>query len=335
MHPHPDPFPPAPAAPVIPRAARVRRVRVREGYGCIDPPPQVYTRTLRAPVPVELSPGPTSVVVLRGAHVVRYTSYVHSFLLHRRRMDARCLRRSSTWRVSCRKQFLSFRRAAKHRGQKPHELGAGGGMPPKKPKPAEPKPSKSISALLGAVKTVVVNPQHMKQYHGRQLLIPGKFWDGCKNYDKADAEKMYPVVVRDSQADRKPPGRGYDKQPMLRLEVEGSAANTVDPEQEIWIGIKQFAEFVTVDNQRLEELRVKETAAAAERSAATSYAAAPFLVEGPSACAPACASTQAHRESHRQAHMHAGRRPARSHTQAHALVRWSSCAAWRACVCRP
>ena len=215
------------------------------------------------------------------------------------------------------------------------KLGAGGGMPPKKPKPVEPKPSKSISTLLGAVKTVVVNPQHMKQYHGRQLLIPGKFWDGCKNYDKADAEKMYPVVVRDSQVDRKPPGRGYDKQPMLRLEVEGSAANTVDPEQEIWLGIQQFAEFVTVDNKRLEELRVKETAAAAERSAATSYAAAPFLVEGPSACAPACASTQAHRESHRQAHMHAGRRPARSHTQAHALVRWSSCAAWRACVCRP
>jgi len=68
-------------------------------------------------------------------------------------------------------------------------------MPPKKPKPVEPKPSKSISTLLGAVKSVVVNPQHMKQYHGRQLLIPGKFWDGCKNYDKADAEKMYPVVV--------------------------------------------------------------------------------------------------------------------------------------------
>ena len=40
VHPHPRPFPPAPAAPVIPRAARVRRVRVREGYGCICPNPQ-------------------------------------------------------------------------------------------------------------------------------------------------------------------------------------------------------------------------------------------------------------------------------------------------------
>ena len=78
-------------------------------------------------------------------------------------------------RVSCRKQFLfvsvTFRRGCpfvERRNTedktltKGHtaELGAGGGMPPKKPKPVEPKPSKSISTLLGAVKSVVVNPQH-------------------------------------------------------------------------------------------------------------------------------------------------------------------------------
>ena len=68
-------------------------------------------------------------------------------------------------------------------------------MPPKKPKLVELKPSKSISTLLGAVKSVVVNLQHMKQYHSHQLLIPRKFWDGCKNYNKADAKKMYLVIV--------------------------------------------------------------------------------------------------------------------------------------------
>ena len=41
---------------------------------------------------------------------------------------------------------------------------------------------------------------------------------------------------------------------MLQLKVEGSAVNTVNPEEEIWLGIKQFAEFMTVNNQCLKEL---------------------------------------------------------------------------------
>ena len=93
----------------------------------------------------------------------------------------------------------------------------------------------------------------------------------------ADADVLYPVKVVEVNLDRKIPGF-RERQSMVRVEPQGNLVSMVDPDDPMWIGIKLFSEYITVDDRRVEAERIA-TEQAARSAASQSFEHAELVVD--------------------------------------------------------
>lgn len=167
-------------------------------------------------------------------------------------------------------------------------------MPPKAPKAPKNKKNtvegKSGSAasqtsLTSAMQITTtkrdIQPRQLPGYVGRELFIPGSYWGkkrGRRDVVMPDQDVMYPVKVAVCELERQIPGIA-ELQAMVRVDPQGPLVALVLPDEEMWIGIALFSQYITADDNRLAEIKAAADKVDAEKRRIESYENAELIVE--------------------------------------------------------
>ena len=158
-------------------------------------------------------------------------------------------------------------------------------MGPKRSKAVVPLTSKKAGAdrmakALGTTVRLKLTPNQLTTYVGRELGVPGAFWgitSGKNDSVMDDQNVIYPMKVLKVDNARKVRGL-RDLQSMAQLEMLHPDGKEMVGDEEIWIGIELFAEYVEADDKRKELVRA-EAKAREDAQQASSFEDAETVVE--------------------------------------------------------